>query len=377
VNNPPVPSTRRLLFITSSLGQGGAERMLFALLRDLDHAQFKATVISLRSGGVYAQQLRDAGITVQEYNFKLDYSSIIQFTQLNRLARETKPDLVIGWMYHGNLVASIVGAILRTSVIWNVRHALGDPQGDRWSTRILIRASALFSRYCQRVIFNSSRSMQAHIKIGYSATRSIMIANGIETARFVQQHIGQSRAQLRVPVDAKVVGLVARVHPVKDHGTFLRAMVAVRQAIPELWIVLVGLDTDGPAIRAQLIELGIADRCSCLGARIDTEQIYPALDLLCSSSRSEGFPNVIAEAMACGVLCVATNAGESAEITGKFGAIVEVGDAESMSSQVQRLLRLSPEVRKNLGHQARNQIMDRFSLRKMIAAYSSEFSTDQ
>jgi len=351
--------------------------MLFALLRDLDHAQFKATVISLRSGGVYAQQLRDAGITVQEYNFKLDYSSIIQFTQLNRLARETKPDLVIGWMYHGNLVASIVGAILRTSVIWNVRHALGDPQGDRWSTRILIRASALFSRYCQRVIFNSSRSMQAHIKIGYSATRSIMIANGIETARFVQQHIGQSRAQLRVPVDAKVVGLVARVHPVKDHGTFLRAMVAVRQAIPELWIVLVGLDTDGPAIRAQLIELGIADRCSCLGARIDTEQIYPALDLLCSSSRSEGFPNVIAEAMACGVLCVATNAGESAEITGKFGAIVEVGDAESMSSQVQRLLRLSPEVRKNLGHQARNQIMDRFSLRKMIAAYSSEFSTDQ
>ena len=367
---------QNLLFITSSLGQGGAERMLFLLLRGLDRSHFKIKVISLRPGGAYVPQLRTLGIDVQEFNFGLSPRRFHQLLNFSKAARTYKADLVIGWMYHGNLFATVAGLLTRAEVIWNVRHSLDDLAGDRLATRLVIRICAALSNRCRRIIFNSARSMRAHIAIGYSEKHSITIANGIDTAHFIPKDKGSIRRTLGIPDSAKVIGMVARVHSVKDHATTLRAVAALNKGIPDVWLVLVGLDTDGEWISNQLKDLGIQDKTLCLGARLDTEQIYPALDLLCSSSKSEGFPNVIAEAMSCGVPCIATDVGESSEIVGELGAIVKVGDAEAICNEMYRFFTLSDERRNELKEQNRTRIISKFSLNAMIDAYSEQFSID-
>jgi glycosyltransferase involved in cell wall biosynthesis len=201
----------------------------------------------------------------------------------------------------------------------------------------------------------------------------VVIPNGFDTDQF--QPNGELRAAARrnwrCDEGDLVVGLVARFHPLKDHETFLRAAGLALQMEPRLRFVLYGdnVTPENSTLTGWAETAGVLDRCSFLGRETHVQQRLPGLDLLVSSSRSEAFPLVLGEAMACGVLCVATDVGDSALIVGDSARIVAAGDPAALARAMARTLRLSPKVRAALCGAGRRHIQAHFSLRQVANQY--------
>ena len=179
------------------------------------------------------------------------------------------------------------------------------------------------------------------------------------------------RAELGLSVDDLVVGMCARVDPMKDHASFVKAATLLAEVAPEARFILIGAGTDEPgsALDRAIAASGIADRFMRLGLRLDVHCLIAALDIATLSSISESFPNVLAEAMACGVPCVATDVGDSAAIVGDTGLIVPPGDAQALADAWNSLRREGPDGRARRGAAARRRIADRYALATMIEDY--------
>ncbi len=178
----------------------------------------------------------------------------------------------------------------------------------------------------------------------------------------------RNREQLAVPEGGAVVGILATFTPAKDHATFLRAAARLVPARPDVRFVCVG---DGPApyrqeLRALADDLGLGERLRWAGPASEMPAVYNALDVATSTSFGEGFPNVIGEAMACGIPCVVTDVGDSAAIVGDTGRVVSPRDPAALASGLGELLDLSDEERLALGQAARERIAGRFSVQELV-----------
>jgi glycosyltransferase involved in cell wall biosynthesis len=180
------------------------------------------------------------------------------------------------------------------------------------------------------------------------------------------------RRELGLNNDAILVGLIARYHPMKDHGTFLRAAGLVAKKHPEARFLLAGraVASNTPDLTRALSEHGIHGRAFLLGERVDMPEINAALDIACSSSQyGEGFSNAVGEAMACGVPCVVTDVGDSARIVGTTGLVTSPGDALALADAIGQLIEGGPTLRRRLGDAARQRIENEFSLKAVSQRY--------
>jgi glycosyltransferase involved in cell wall biosynthesis len=197
----------------------------------------------------------------------------------------------------------------------------------------------LCSRLADLIICNSESGRAYHAAQGYPCARMTVIPNGVDSQQFRRSASARSeiRAEWGIAPDQKLVGIVGRLDPMKDHSNFLRAAAQVAASRTDVRFVCVG---DGPpAYRASLealgIELGLADCLQWAGARNDMWRVYNALDMAVSASAfGEGTSNAIAEAMATGVPCVATEVGDSAALIGELGWICAPGDSAALASAV-------------------------------------------
>jgi glycosyltransferase involved in cell wall biosynthesis len=200
-----------------------------------------------------------------------------------------------------------------------------------------------------------------------------VIGNGFDLLQFAPNDVARHRvrAELGVAPETPLVGIVGRDHPVKDHAGFLRAAAVVLRSIPEATFVLAGRDVDGRNARlvSLVADLGIGDRVRLLGERRDVPALMTALDVVVSSSWTEAFPNVVGEAMACGVSCVVTDVGDSAWIVGETGRVVRPRDPGALAAAVQGVLTLEPSARRMLGLAARRRVEREFSLGAVADRY--------
>jgi glycosyltransferase involved in cell wall biosynthesis len=280
-------------------------------------------------------------------------------------------------MYHGNMAALVAGSIWpgrRTPVLWNIRHTPGDLKLEKWVTAQLIRIGAHLSSRTARILYNSSVSARYHEDMGYSPARSLVIPNGVPCDEFSPAAVERCmlRADLRLGSNRLLVGRIARYHAMKDFTTFLRAAKVVAQRGQDVQFVMVGagVDDENSVLTQQIRDLGLSARVHMLGEQRDMPALIAGLDICCSSSAwGEGFPNVIAEAMACGVPCAVTDVGDSAHLVADTGKVVRAGDVEGLASALQELLDLQPSDRAVFGQAARRRIQQYFSLDRMAARY--------
>ena len=284
-------------------------------------------------------------------------------------------------MYHGNLVATIAWLLrpYRCRLFWGIRQTLYGLSCERRLTRQVIRLGAILSKLPQRLIYNSRLSVEQHGAIGYAGDRAIVIPNGFDLRRFHPDPMRRSgkRAELGISPDTLVVGVVARNHPMKDHGSLVDAAVRVRQAFPGVLFVLAGSGIDGANTRLtdRIAASGLNRNFLLLGEIGDTENLYPAMDVcVLSSSWGEAFPNVLGEAMACGVPCVSTDVGEARWIVGDTGLTVPVRSPTALAEAISRVLRLDETARRQLGERARERIAQLFSLDAVGDAYLGQYS---
>jgi glycosyltransferase involved in cell wall biosynthesis len=368
----------KIVVVVPGLGSGGAESMLHKLLAQLVGAAIRAKVVCLSGETRLADSIRALGVEVSCLGLTGLAGGLAGFMSFRRAVRAADADAVQGWMVHGNLAASAVGATLGLPVYWSVRHSYLVPGDEKTSTIAIDKALALLSLHPRRIIYNSYSGQVRHERMGYAARKSLVIPNGFDTQIFApsQTHRSSVRGELSVPPDAMLVGIVGRFHPMKDHGTFLSAAHIARRAGFRATFLVVGrgCDTANSELMRKVDALGLHESVRLLGERDDIARITAALDIATLTSRSgEGFPNAIGEAMAVGVPCVATDVGDCRRIIGDCGIIVSPGNPEALASAWQRLSELGADGRRTLGECGRQRIAEHFSIAFVARQYLSVY----
>ena len=354
----------KILFLTRALNVGGAERQLVALALGLLKRGHEVAVAVFYPDGVLEGELKEAGIPILSLAKRGRWDVVGFLLRLIHMVRSYRPDVLHS--YISNLVTVVVQPFLTsTKIVWGVRSSYMDFSRYDWLFRVSYGLACRLSHSADLIIANSHAGRRDHVADGYPEKKMVVIPNGIDTDRFRpnQEARVRIRAEWGVTEDEELVGLVGRLDPMKDHETFLEAAFALSQSRQSVRFVCVG---DGhPDYRAMLQDrarsMGLGDRILWAGTRTDVVDVYSALDTLVSCSSGEGFSNVIAEAMACGIPCVVTDVGDSRLVIGSLGELIPPKDSSALARGIQRLLdhrMASAEVRK--------RIVDRFSLEALI-----------
>jgi glycosyltransferase involved in cell wall biosynthesis len=361
----------RIAFVTTSLDPGGAETSLTALTLGLSRLGARTSVIALRGSGRLAERMRAGGIAVTTLDAKSTAAAAFALPRIPLALRRFRPDVVQGWMYHGNLAATAAMPFCAGRLFWSIRQALGALDRETPATNRLIRFGARLSGRPEAIIYNSTQARRDHEDLGYAATKGIVVPNGFDTELLGPNAEARTRRRgnLGLADDAILVGHLARYHPVKDHTTFLQAAAALADPRLRFAIAGRGVDPSNPELAALVERLGLGSRVSLLGEADDVGTILPALDVLCVSSRSEAFPNVLGEAMSCGVPCVTTDVGDAAQIVGETGRVVPAGDPARLAEALCAIVQMDAEARRELGRVARQRIIEHYSLDSMITQY--------
>jgi glycosyltransferase involved in cell wall biosynthesis len=348
-----------VLHVISGLGLGGAERMLVETAIGLQNRALAQYVVSLRGRGHYTNDLVSAGIPVSAVDTFSVPQVMSAIWQLRQVVHRLQPDVIQGWMYHGDLAAMVAHLVAqgrsRRRLCWNIRASNMD---DARYTK-LIRTCGWLSRWPNVIVANSEAGVKFHIAHGYRPRRVIVIPNGIDTDRFRPDPIVRSMLRAELGVGQQVVVVhIARVDPMKDHATFLAAM----ESLPDILGLLIGAGTETlvcpPNVRA-------------LGVRRDVERVCAAADLVVSSSAfGEGFSNALAEGMSSGLVPVATDVGDGARIVGPTGHIVAPRNPAALAAAIKAEAALFPDQRRERGLQARARIVGSFARTQAIDAYA-------
>ena len=367
----------RVLHVITGLGQGGAESVLLRLATYPD-ASVQHTVVSLTDEGIYGERLRAAGVAVHALGMKRGRVSLGGFLALRRLIREARPDAVQTWMYHADLIGGLAARLAGVRAIaWGIRNSGEHLERSSRSARIVLRACAWLSGSVPRAIVCAAQNAaERHAEKGYRRDRMVVISNGYDLSRYAPDAAARSRvrAQWGLSEDAPVIGCVARWDPLKDHTNLLRAVAALVRDGRDggLRCVLVGrgMSADNPELAALVDKLNLRDRLILAGPSDDVPAVMNGLDLHVLSSVAEGFPNVVAEAMACGVYCVVTDVGDAAYIVGDTGVVVPPEQSEALARGIESALcDVAARGHGRAGEAGRARVLENFDLARMVQRY--------
>lgn len=364
------------MFVITGMGRGGAEVQAKGLAKRLVSRGHQVMLVALMPFEDFEQELRDAGVETRTLGMRRGRPNLRAVGKLTRIVLEWHPELIQTWLYAADVLGGLVAWMTRAPVAWGIRSSV--IHASRKQTQALMRVSARLSRSLPRRIFvNSEAGRRTHAALGYRADRMLVIHNGFDVDTFRPDPMGRTRvrAELGLHRDTPVVGIVARFDPLKDFGTFFRAAGLLHCAMPEARFMVVGRDlANNPLIARYAREANVADACILTGQRADIPRLNNSFDLATLTSTAEGFPNAIGEAMACGVPCVSTDAGDAAALIGDAGVVVPVGDAERLAAEWRRLLTMPKEERRRLGDHARRRIVECFSDAAVTARYECEWA---
>ncbi len=361
----------RVLHVITSLDQGGSEGYLRQLAPLLLARGIEQQVVSMVSGGVHAAGLRDAGIPVTELGMRRGLPDPRGLWTLRKVIADFRPNLIQGWLYHANLLALAANSIPRFSfkavpkpaLLWGIRSAEMDQSRYGLGLRIAVGASARLSRFADCIVANSEAGRADHVRLGFAPECFDVIPNSIDTERFVPDaHARESvRRELGIAPDAQLAGVFARNDPMKN----LPQIVAGVGEVPDLEAIFAGVGTE---------KMAPTDRCHFLGVRSDVPRLMAACDFTVLASKSEGFPNVVAESLACGVPVVTANVGDAAAILGEAGCVFECEDWQGFACCLKEMASMTPERRSQLGVVGRRRVVSRYSADSSVGRFLEVYS---
>lgn len=368
----------KVLHIINDLSIGGAEMMLYKLLSGMREERFYPVVLSLVDRGKLRERIEALGIPIYSARIDPELPTPAALWRLVRAVRQVKPDVIQGWMSHGNLVAQLLASFVspRSRVLWNIRQTLYSFEYEKRGTAFAIKMCARLSNRPDRILYNSRTASAQHGAIGYRTEKTMVIPNGFDTVLFSpSKEARQSvRSELGVAAGTFLIGLIGRFHPMKGHAHFLRAARLLLESYPDVQFVLSGKEVNwSNQFLCELVQrLGLVERVHLLGERQDMPRITASLDIASSSSSyGEGFPNVIGEAMSCGVPCVVTDVSDMPWVVGETGRVVPPRDPRSLASAWAELIEMGTEGREALGQAARQRVIQYFPLDSVVARYEA------
>jgi len=368
----------KIIHIITGLNDGGAEAVLYRLCNH-DHANHHH-VVSLSGAGKYGPMLEALGVPVTTLNMSSNRPSPLAFFCLVRLLRREKPDVVQTWMCHcdlfGGLAARAAGI---RSVVWGIHHTTLELGKSKKTTIWIAKLLAKLSWWLPaKIVVCAQRAMDVHEALGYDRSKMRFIPNGYDLADFQPglDPQGDMKSTLVADQYIPLIGTVGRFDSQKDHTNLLDALTILRDRDLAFQCVLVGtgLDSSNAQIVEGIAQRGLADHVQLLGRRDDIPKIMNALDLhVLPSAYGEAFPNVVAEAMACGTACVVTDVGDAAYIVGDTGWVVPPRDANALADAIAIALQdvMASQKSHDLSSRARSRIEEHFGIERMVRRYEN------
>lgn len=368
----------RVVHLITGLDTGGAEMMLYKLLLSLGQRAIHSTVVSLLPAGDLAAAIEHTGVEVHSLDMRRGRIEPAALFRLVRLLERLDAGVLQTWMYHANLLGACAAPWLKgVPIIWNLRQSNLDPVASKRSTHVVLRLGALLSRLVpSRIVCCSQRVAEIHQRLGYPSRVMTVIPNGFDLERFRPDRRARSafRSQCGIADSVPLIGLIARFDPQKDLETLIGAIARVKAYQPDCHLVLCGqgMAEDNPQLARLIRQAGLESSVHLMGRVRAVEKVMAALDLLVSSSAyGEGFPNVIGEAMACGVPCVVTDVGDSGLIVGDTGSTVQPRDSDALAMALVEMLNEGREGLMRRGEAARARVASEFALPQIADRYAA------
>ncbi len=363
----------KIVHIINNLGDGGAERTLVNLVTYSKSQDIKYIIISLEKENHYSQYLKERNIEVHYFNFsKSIFNNIFEFIKIFKLIKQLKPNITHSWLYYSDLINSIISKINKTKSIWSIRGMEVYSDSNNLIHKLTIKIlSFLAKKVPSKIISCSERAAESFIKIGYPK-EIVVIPNGYDFKKFNNDKKRKYYSKKNV----FVIGNVGRFHPHKDHANLVHAINILKQLTNKNFkLVLIGrnIDHNNTELIDLIKKLNLIKNVDLLGKKNNIEDYYAKFDLFVLSSFTEGFPNVILEAMASGVPCVSTNVGDVPLIIGETGKIVPVNDPILLANAILEMMESSRLV--DFGAMAQKRVSERFTIEKMIDEYENIYKS--
>lgn len=366
----------KVLHLITTLDTGGAEMMLYKLSATFNSSLISHYVVGMTELGSLGKQIQATGTPVICLGFTRGKASLSGMIKFVKILRKIHPDIVQTWMYHANILGLLGGKLFtKAKVAWNIRATVRKFSEYKILTLVTLYLGRLLSRMPDAVVFNSQAGIRDHRKLGFRPKETVYIPNGFNLDLFQPNRSirNEMRNKLSINEDTPCVGFFGRFEAIKGHRTFFEAAWHITQKIHDIHFILCGEmgDKNRPVLQTWIDEFHLDQKVYLLGSRSDIHKIMPTMDTIVSSSKSEGFSNVIGEAMACGVPCVVTKVGDSALIVGSTGKVVPAENPIEMAQAVIDLLTMSQKKREALGIQARKRIKTHYSLEHITKQYEA------
>ncbi|SDX79240.1 glycosyltransferase [Salimicrobium album] len=365
---------KKVIHIITGLGSGGAENMLYKLVKYSNRSLYHHEVISLVSEGVMEKRIKAEGITVHSINLskKNLFRSLLKVREICK-----NFDIINTWLYHADFFGFIVAKILLSNkkLIWNIRHSNLDKHANKSLTLKIMKMNSLLSRYVNCITFNSNEALLNHVKVGYAEEKSLVIPNGFELDKFKfnQEDRMKVRKGLSLHENDKVFITVGRWHVQKDYHTLMKALHELKLKKVEFKFLMVGtnLENSNKELVALITKYNLINDVFLLGRRNDIPALLSAADVYVSSSIGESFSNAIGEAMASELHCVVTDVGDSKMMIGETGKIVNPRDHFNMALELMYFIN-RPEIERN--RDARERVIERYEVQSVVNRLDGNFS---
>lgn len=364
---------KKIVHIISGLKSGGAERSLFNVCNSNISDYFIQSVICLGDKAIYGDKLEELGVEVYYLNFK-NSNKLYAFLNFKNIIKKISPDIVQGWMTHGNFASVLAYFILsgRPSLFWNIRQTVYKLKHEYILTRFLFLINILLSRIPNGIISNANISIKQLIKFGYKNDSFILIPNGFDTNYWKPDHNLRQieRNKLKFNENDFVLGYVGRYHPMKNIKLLLEAFHKLSQQNSKIKLVIVGQNLNNYNIKEKsIIDMIPQNQILIIDNTEDVKKYYNIFDLLIlCSAWGEGFPNVLGEAMSSELCCISTPVGDTPDILEDVGYLVPLDDVDFLIEKVKNCMD-NPEELNKLGRKARIKILNQYSMEKTINSY--------
>ena len=361
----------RIAMLVGGLGLGGAERQAIELAAGLVRAGQQVRMFALSDGPLRAEAVaRGIALELVERPFAFSPAAA---PAVGRAVARYAPQVLYAFLEVQWLLAT---AALRwspgTRIVWGLRtghYAPPEGLGRARAVHALVRRSAPRAAL---LIANSASGLREFRCVYPEAPRGVVIPNGIDASTLAPLPCAgrELRRSWGIADGVRVIGHVGRLDPVKNHEGLIDAFANVAQSDSAVHLVCVGDGSDArsDALRSRAVQRQIGDRVHFAGPRRDLAAVYSAFDLLALASHREGFPNVVAEAMACGIPAVVTATGGAPDVVGSLGEVVPTGDDAALADGIRRLLqRIDGAGALTLRASCRNRILSHFSVAQCVA----------
>lgn len=367
----------RVLHVLPGLAVGGTEMALLRLVGSTSGIEHR--VVTLTSHDALQPDFENLGVRVDSLRMSRNPLTWFRVVKLRKFVSEFGPDVVQSWLYAADIALLFTGGGKNVRRIWNIRQSETRLINGQGHIYLMQRVAAFLSKILpDEIIYCGKAAQLAHQRIGYSKSKFAVIPNGIDDDKYRADEVARAavRNELGIADNAFLFGLVGRYDPLKNQQLLLNAFAAVAAQREQAALVLAGrgINNENVDLTKIIQQYNLAGKVQLLGPRSDIPRLLAALDCHVLTSTSEGWPNVLAEAMACEVYCISTPVGDAPTILEGCGTILGDYETDSLVSAMLDAVDMSGERRDDFARRARKRVKTEFSLEQFSRRYQALYS---